>query len=623
MLIALGVLLWSLTNTSVPGRELSYARFKEFLRAGEVQTAVVTADLVTGRVIAHDDRAGRVARKDGEPADAFDYNTVRIEDDQLLKELEAHGVDYRGAVDRPSTGYFLIWLLPLIAFPLLLLFLFRARSGGGGGPMGSPFGFGRSRARMHVDKDTGVTFDDVAGCDEAKTDLTEVVGFLRHPERFAKLGARVPKGVLLLGPPGTGKTLLARAVAGEAGVPFFSISGSEFVEMFVGVGAARVRDLFEQAKKSAPCIVFVDEIDAIGRARGVQMGAVNDEREQTLNQLLVELDGFEPNSGVILLAATNRPDVLDRALLRPGRFDRQVVLDAPDFEGRKAILRVHARGKPLAADVDLASIARGTPGFAGADLANALNEAALLASRRAADAVTQQDLQEAIEKIVAGPERRTRRLRDAERRRVAYHETGHALVAWFSEHADPVHKISIVPRGRAALGYTMQLPLEDQYLATRAEIDDRIVGLLGGRAAEEVVFGDVSTGASDDLDRATQLARQLVTVYGMGRSVGLMRCASDPDAAFLRGPGARLQRDCSEATAREIDEEVRAVLDGAYQRALGLLREHRDELERVAHALLERERLEGDEFAELLGDAGRGGGPRGRSGGPAPGSEPR
>ncbi|HEY9173066.1 MAG TPA: ATP-dependent zinc metalloprotease FtsH, partial [Verrucomicrobiae bacterium] len=385
-----------------------------------------------------------------------------------------------------------------------------------------------------------------------------------------------------------------------AGVPFFSMSGADFVEMFVGVGAARVRDLFKQAKEHAPCIIFIDELDAIGRQRGVHVGAVNDEREQTLNAMLVEMDGFEANTGVILLAATNRPEVLDRALLRPGRFDRQIVVDAPDLDGREAILKVHARNKKLAADGDLRRIAAATAGFSGADLANVLNEAALLAARRKAKEITQRDLEEAIEKVVAGPERRSRRLNADEKRRVAYHEVGHALVAAHSAHADPVHKISIVPRGRAALGYTMQLPNEDQFLLTRSELLDRIRGLLGGRAAEEIIFGEVTTGAQNDLERATALARQMVAMYGMSERVGLANCAQR-QAQFLAGPEAALQRDCSEQTAREIDEEVKALLDHEYAKAKEILTMHRDQLEKVTSELLARETLEGAEFYQLVG----------------------
>jgi cell division protease FtsH len=444
-----------------------------------------------------------------------------------------------------------------------------------------------------------VTFDDVAGCDEAKYELQEVVDFLKHPQLYTALGAKIPKGVLLLGPPGTGKTLIAKAVAGEAETPFFSLSGSDFVEMFVGVGASRVRDLFEQAKAQAPCIVFVDELDAIGRERGIRMSMANDEREQTLNQLLVEMDGFDPNAGVILLAATNRPEILDRALLRPGRFDRQVILDAPDANGREAILKVHARNKPLADDVDLRKVALATPGFSGADLANALNEAALLAARHNARKITQQHIEDAVEKVVAGPERRSRRLNDEERRRVAYHEAGHALVGAFSKHADPIHKISIVPRGRAALGYTMQLPTEQQMLMTRSALLDRLNGLLGGRAAEEIVYHEVSTGAENDLERATLIARQMVCIFGMNDEVGLMHCARR-ESMFLTAPDTALQADCSDHTAEIIDEQVRGLLDTAFNDAKAILSEHRGQLEIVARELLKRESLDATTFQELL-----------------------
>ena len=427
-----------------------------------------------------------------------------------------------------------------------------------------------------------------------------MVTFLKHPERYQALGAQIPKGVLLVGPPGTGKTLLARAVAGEAKVPFFSISGSEFVEMFVGVGAARVRDLFQQAKTHAPCIVFIDELDAVGRQRGVHIGPTNDEREQTLNQLLVGLDGFDANAGVVVLAATNRPDVLDRALLRPGRFDRQVVVDAPDLEGRDAILKIHTRGKPLAPDVDLHKIAQETPGFSGADLANVMNEAALLTARHNGRQIGQKDLEEAVEKVVAGPERKSRRLSAEDRRRVAYHEVGHALVAAYSKHADAVRKISIVPRGRAALGYTLQLPEDDQYLMSYAELIDKIKGMLGGRAAEEVVFTEITTGAENDLEHATTLARQMVCMYGMGKSVGLVHCAQERNP-FLPVPGDGLmQRDCSEQTARDIDEEVKQILDGAYAQSKQILQQHRDKLDLVAGELLKSETMDAETFHKLI-----------------------
>ncbi|MGD9645742.1 MAG: ATP-dependent zinc metalloprotease FtsH [Pirellulales bacterium] len=532
----------------------------------------------------------------------FSFYTVRVEDDKLIEQLQAHGVDYKGVRQGPLSSLILAWVLPIIILVGLWLFVSR-RIGAAGQAMMS---FGKSRARLVADKDTGVNFADVAGCDEAKYELQEVVDFLKNPKRYEALGAKIPKGVLLVGPPGTGKTLLARAVAGEAKVAFYSLSGSDFVEMFVGVGASRVRDLFAQAKATAPCIIFIDELDAIGRQRGVHVGAVNDEREQTLNQLLVEMDGFAANVGIIILAATNRPDVLDRALLRPGRFDRQVVVDAPDIDGREAILKVHSRDKPLAADVNLKQIAQGTPGFSGADLANALNEAALLAARRNAREIHQQDLEEAIEKVVAGPERKSRRLDAEERRRVAYHEVGHALVAAHSEHADPVHKISIVPRGRAALGYTLQLPEGQQFLMTRSELVDRIRGMLGGRAAEEIVFSEVSTGAENDLERATALARQMVCAFGMSDRVGLVHCGHRTNPFVGPLDDGALERDFSERTAEQVDDEVKQILDDAYIRAKQILSEHRDQLERVSEELMRRETLDAQAFKQLLSHTGGG-----------------
>ncbi len=529
------------------------------------------------------------------PGKPFDFRTIRVEDPKLVQELEAAGVQFKGV--RPSMlgTLFFSWILPLGAMILLWSFLSRRIGAAGQAVMR----IGKSNAKLVADKETGVTFDDVAGCDEAKFELQEVVDFLKTPDRYSALGAKIPKGVLLIGPPGTGKTLLARAVAGEAHVPFFSISGSEFVEMFVGVGAARVRDLFEQAKAQAPCIIFIDELDAIGRERGVHMGTVNDEREQTLNQLLVEMDGFQANVGVILLAATNRPEVLDRALLRPGRFDRQVIVDSPDLDGREAILRVHARKIPLAPDVDLRKIAQGTPGFSGADLANAINEAALGAARRGAHEVSQRDLEDAVEKVVAGPERKSRRLNDEEKRRVAYHETGHALVGAYSKYADPVQKISIVPRGRAALGYTLQTPAGDTFLMTRSALVDRIKGMLGGRAAEDICFGEISTGAENDLDRATALARQMVCIYGMSDAIGLAHCA-ERQGMFLTREGT-IQRDCSEATAGKVDEEVKSLLDTCYAEAKKILLSHRDQLDVVAGELLRTETLDAARFGELIG----------------------
>ena len=486
------ILLWiwqdAITNYTV--RTLPYSEFKEHVRKGEVIEATVSPDRIQGKIELKTPRtnvtASVVTNKptrldpDNDP-NTFLFRTTPVDDPELVKELEQAGVKFTGLRPTFLSQFIFAWILPILA--MVLIWTFISRKVGAGAQ--SILSIGKNKARIVVDKSTGVNFADVAGCDEAKVELQEVIDFLKNPDRYRSLGAKIPKGVLLVGPPGTGKTLLARAVAGEAGVKFFSLSGSDFVEMFVGVGAARVRDLFQQAKASAPCIVFIDELDAIGRQRGTHVGPVNDEREQTLNQLLVEMDGFEANKGVILLAATNRPEVLDRALLRPGRFDRQVIVDAPDLDGREAILRVHSKDKPLDQNVDLRRIAQATPGFSGADLANTMNEAALLAARRNSPKIQQRDLEEAIEKVVAGPERKSRRLGTEEKCRVAYHEVGHALVAAHSEHADPVHKISIVPRGRAALGYTMQLPNAQQFLATRAELLDRIRGLLGGRAAED------------------------------------------------------------------------------------------------------------------------------------------
>ncbi len=575
------------TETNAVRHATQSAEAKETAARTKTPTATNTA--------AGTSHPGKEVSKPGQPETYF-FRTVRVEDPDLVRDLEKAGVEYTGV--RPSfmSQFLWAWVLPIAA--MVVIWRFLARKMGGIGQ--SIMSFGSSKAKVVADKDTGVTFNDVAGCDEAKYELQEVVLFLKNPNRYKALGAAIPKGILLVGPPGTGKTLLARAVAGEAKVPFFLISGSDFVEMFVGVGAARVRDLFERAKAQAPCIVFIDELDAVGRQRGVHLGPVNDEREQTLNQLLVGMDGFEANVGVIVLAATNRPEVLDRALLRPGRFDRQVVVDAPDLEGRLAILKLHVRNKPLAPEVELRKVARQTPGFSGADLANVLNEAALLAARHHESQVTQQDLEDAVDKVVAGPERKSRRLGEEEKRRVAYHEVGHALVAAYSKSADPVHKITIIPHGHAALGYTMQLPGEDHYLMSRSMLRDRLRGQLGGRAAEEIVLGDVSTGAENDLQQATTLARQMVAMYGMSEVVGLAHCAQRQHPFAGPMPDGVLQRDCSEQTAREIDQEVKKLLDEAYDEAKALLREHRRQLELVAGELLQRETLDAKTFQSLL-----------------------
>ena len=519
-------------------------------------------------------------------------------DETLVPLLERSGVRYTG-LGRSALLTLLGWILPVVVFFGLWVWLLRRMN-----PSQTVLTVGRSRARIVGEEGTGVTFADVAGVDEAKQELQEIVEFLRNPEKFARLGAKIPKGVLLVGPPGTGKTLLARAVAGEAGVTFFAISGAEFVEMFVGVGAARVRDLFAQAKARAPCIIFIDELDALGKARGLS-GSIggNDEREQTLNQLLVEMDGFDPRIGVIIMAATNRPEILDPALLRPGRFDRHVVVDRPDFRGRLEILRLHARGISLAPDVDLESVARRTPGFVGADLANLLNEAALLAARRDKPAVTMAEIDEALDRITAGLEKKNRLINEKERRIVAVHEAGHAIVAERVPTADPVHKISIIPRGVAALGYTQQLPTEDRYLLTRQELMDRIAVLLGGRVAEELVFGEISTGAGNDLERATDLARRMVTEFGMSRELGPVHYGprTRPVGFPMWDGWPDGAPPVSEDTAQRIDREVQGILRGTYDRVRRVLEADRAALETVAERLLAKEVVEEAELREILG----------------------
>jgi cell division protease FtsH len=493
-------------------------------------------------------------------------------------------------------GILISALLPVLLIGAFLYFMFRQAQGTNNQAMS----FGKSRARMFLGNKTVVTFSDVAGVDEAKMELQEVVEFLKYPEKFNSLGARIPRGVLLVGPPGTGKTLLARAVAGEAGVPFFSISGSEFVEMFVGVGASRVRDLFDQAKRNSPCIVFVDEIDAVGRQRGAGLGGSHDEREQTLNQILVEMDGFDTNTNVIVVAATNRPDVLDPALLRPGRFDRQVILDRPDMKGRLEILKVHIKGKPLDKAIDLPSIAKQSPGFSGADLANLVNEAAILAARRNKKVITTSEFNEALERVVAGPERKSRVISDAEKAIIAYHEGGHALVQRVLPKCDPVAKVSIISRGMA-LGYTMGLPTEDRYLQSKAEFEDKIAGMLGGNASERLIFGDTTTGSSNDIEKATNLARRMVTEFGMSERLGPLAFGKRDELVFL-GREIGEQRNYSDDVARQIDEEVRAIIDRAYTRAMDVLSTHKDRLVQLAERLVAEETIEHDEFDAMFAD---------------------
>jgi cell division protease FtsH len=569
------------------GEEISYSVLKEKVAAGEIQKLTISDT----KIVAETTEGARAA---GAPEA---WVAVTVDDPTLIELAEEQGVEYEGSVSN-GMGWILNLLIPFGFLILLWVFLLRRM----GGPAQGVMTFGKSQARLQAEGDTGVTFGDVAGVDEAKEELQEVVEFLKIPEKFARLGAKIPKGILLVGPPGTGKTLLARAVAGEARVPFFNLSGSEFVEMFVGVGAARVRDLFAQAKQKAPCIIFIDELDALAKARGIG-GPVggHDEREQTLNQLLVEMDGFDPRAGVIIMAATNRPELLDPALLRPGRFDRHVLVDRPDMMGREAILRVHARGIRLAADVDLEVVARRTPGFAGADLANLLNEAALLAARRGAEAVTMDDIDRATDRIVAGLEKKNRLINEDEKRIVAFHEAGHALVAQCVEHADPVHKISIIPRGIGALGYTQQLPTEDRYLLTRAELEDRIGVLLGGRVAEEIVFGEISTGAQNDLSRVTEIARSMVVEYGMSDALGPL--AYENRKRDMLGYRQALDIDPaqhSDETRQEIDREVRRIVDEAHDQVHETLRRERRALDAVAERLLEKEVIEGDELRQIL-----------------------
>lgn len=500
---------------------------------------------------------------------------------------------------RPTTPWWTQILSPLLLMVFIIgAWYFFMQQGQGGGRVMS---FGKSRAKLHTDDKRRVTFEDVAGVDEAKEELEEIVEFLKYPKKFIEIGARIPKGVLLVGPPGTGKTLLARAVAGEAGVPFFSISGSDFVEMFVGVGAARVRDLFEQAKKNSPCIVFIDEIDAVGRQRGAGLGGGHDEREQTLNQLLVEMDGFGINEGIIILAATNRPDILDPALLRPGRFDRQVVVDIPDVKGREDILKVHARNKPIAEGVELSILARRTPGFTGADLENLINEAALLSARRNKKKIGMTELEEAITRVIAGPEKKSRVMTERERRLVAYHEAGHAVVAHLLPSVDPVHEVSIIPRGRAG-GYTMILPKEDRFFMGKSELMDQVTHLLGGRVSEELVLNEISTGAQNDLERATQIARRMVMEFGMSERIGPMTLGHKHEEVFLGRDLAR-GRNYSEEVAASIDKEVKNIIETCYNKAKTLLSENINKLHKVAQALLEREKLDGEEFLEVFASA--------------------
>lgn len=581
-LLIIIVAIWMIdyySASTVSKTDITYSAFMKHVQQDEVKQVTIVDNVISGKL------------KDGK-----DFSTVAPSDDSLIPTLRARDIEIKAELppQPPWWTTILSSLLPMLLIVGIWFMLMQQSQGGGGRVMN----FGKSRARRYDEDNIKITFKDVAGADEAKQELEEVVEFLKHPKKYNDLGAKIPKGVLLYGPPGTGKTLLAKAVAGEAGVPFFSISGSDFVEMFVGVGASRVRDLFEQAKKSAPCIVFIDEIDAVGRQRGAGLGGGHDEREQTLNQLLVEMDGFGANEGIIMIAATNRPDILDPALLRPGRFDRQIVVDRPDIKGRQEILKVHIKGKPISPEVELGVIARRTPGFTGADLSNLVNEAALMAARENKNKIDMPEMEEAAERVIMGPERRSRVISDKEKRLTAYHEGGHTLVGMLLDNTDPVHKVTIIPRGRAG-GYTLSLPKEDRYYATRSEMLDELKVLLGGRVAEALVLKEISSGASNDLQRATSLARQMICEYGMSPELGPMTFGHRQDQVFL-GRDIGRDKDYSEEVAAKIDKEIRKFIDEAYQKTESLLNENMDKLHLIADALIERETLEGEEIDQLM-----------------------
>lgn len=581
-LLIIIVAIWMIdyySASTVSKTDITYSAFMKHVQQDEVKQVTIVDNVISGKL------------KDGK-----DFSTVAPSDDSLIPTLRARDIEIKAELppQPPWWTTILSSLLPMLLIVGIWFMLMQQSQGGGGRVMN----FGKSRARRYDEDNIKITFKDVAGADEAKQELEEVVEFLKHPKKYNDLGAKIPKGVLLYGPPGTGKTLLAKAVAGEAGVPFFSISGSDFVEMFVGVGASRVRDLFEQAKKSAPCIVFIDEIDAVGRQRGAGLGGGHDEREQTLNQLLVEMDGFGANEGIIMIAATNRPDILDSALLRPGRFDRQIVVDRPDIKGRQEILKVHVKGKPISPEVELGVIARRTPGFTGADLSNLVNEAALMAARKNKNKIDMPEMEEAAERVIMGPERRSRVISDKEKRLTAYHEGGHTLVGMLLDNTDPVHKVTIIPRGRAG-GYTLSLPKEDRYYATRSEMLDELKVLLGGRVAEALVLKEISSGASNDLQRATSLARQMICEYGMSPELGPMTFGHRQDQVFL-GRDIGRDKDYSEEVAAKIDKEIRKFIDEAYQKTESLLNENMDKLHLIADALIERETLEGEEIDQLM-----------------------
>lgn len=579
IIIAISIIDYYSTRTTNK-QEITYTQFLRQMDEQKVERVTIVENSIRGKL------------KDG-----TEFTTIAPNDPTLINTLREKNVDIKAEQPPQPPWWTTIFssILPMLLLIGVWFFIMQQTQGGGNRVMS----FGKSRAKLHSEDKIKITFTDVAGADEAKQELQEVVEFLKHPKKFNDLGARIPKGVLLFGPPGTGKTLLAKAVAGEAGVPFFSISGSDFVEMFVGVGASRVRDLFEQAKKNAPCIVFIDEIDAVGRQRGAGLGGGHDEREQTLNQLLVEMDGFAANEGIIIIAATNRPDILDPALLRPGRFDRQIVVDKPDVKGRAEILKVHTRGKPVSKEASLEVLARRTPGFTGADLSNLINEAALLAARRNKKRIEMPELEESIERVVAGPERKSKVISDREKRLTAYHEAGHTLVGMLLPHTDPVHKVSIIPRGRAG-GYTLMLPKEDRYYATRSELLDQLKTLLGGRVAEEVVLAEISTGAQNDLERATDLVRKMITEYGMSEALGPITFGRRQDQQVFLGRDISRDRNYSEEVAYAIDKEVRHLIEGAYNECRTMLKENIDKLHLIAKTLIERETLEAEELEQLM-----------------------
>ncbi len=595
---ALMVIQFFLFPTQV--ENLSYSDFKSLLKSNQIIELTLSEKHITGLVrlegLEKTLSPEKIKRLKKSETGEHRFSSIRVEDPNLIQDLEAAKVRYTGKVEGNWFTTLLSWILPAVIF-FGIWSLFMRRMGAASGVME----IGKNKAKVYMERITGLTFDDVAGIDEAREELMEVVSFLKTPEKYRRLGGKIPKGVLLVGAPGTGKTLLAKAVAGEAGVPFFSISGSDFVEMFVGVGAARVRDLFARAQEKAPCIIFIDELDAMGKARG--MGG-NDEREQTLNQLLVELDGFDTNKGVIIMAATNRPEILDPALLRPGRFDRHVAIDRPDLKGREMILKVHAKNVTLSKEIDLTAIAAKTPGFVGADLANLINEAALLAARKGKAGVEMKDFDDAIDRVTAGLEKKNRVINPKEKETVAYHEAGHALVAMSRKYADPVSKVSIIPRGIAALGYTQQLPTEDRYLMRKTELLDRLDVLLGGRVAEEVVYGDVSTGAQNDLQRATDLSRHMITQYGMSEVLGLVTFEATRSPTGFNYGWPQGQKEYSEKTAQTIDEEIHRLLSESHERVKATLTKKRKSLEALQRRLIEVEVVDQPELKKILSEAG-------------------